>query len=779
MDQMKLERIKYIEQWLKDNAGTVSSKVAHYTGELVKLRAVLQKDAPERSSHTKEPRPSIKLTTEHIPLVAHSFSTMSEQRGNLLMTFNHPNFSLLACREWIPSLGFIGDKFGFDTETEPIKDDSHIPNLVLSIAYPGNGSIYFITPGNMAAFMEVHAKSLFIGHNLVFDINVIEQTTQRSLSEQIQQGLFRDTGILYRLVMLATKGYVPQWWSLDSATLELLDIELSKDENIRLKFGQFIGNDGSVELKSIPRSFLEYAGLDTVVTLALHDFLHESLLNVCEEHGVEPNLLLSHDDQLRAAIALDRVSRNGMHIDQKAIACLKLELDKELSELKQTLQENYAYQSGEGSAKKYQELMQGIETELGVELSRTKTGRITGKEEDLEVCEGHPFVDAYLRLKELEKLLSTFVSKLNTLPVVFPQYTLLVRSGRVSCHGPNIQQMPRKSGVREAFIPSPGYYFLGIDFDTIELRALAQITYGMFGYSIMRDTINSGVDLHRATAAAITGKATEDVSDDERTLAKALNFGLAGGLGAASFSKFAKLNYGLDIDEDKARELKEDWLNAYPEMREYMASTNTLAERYELDRNPSGWSMEYMPAVFRKILLGNPCSSNGNPYPEILVDWVWGTVATAEFNGREKFEDAIRNREGSEKLLRAAMSFQTVVLPSGMIRANCSYCQKLNGPFQGLVAWGAKRALWNLHKAGFRVTAFIHDEVLVELPIDADHLVLARQVQKIMIGSMSTVIPDVKINAGFALMDRWHKKAKPIYDNPNNPTRLLVWQPQK
>ena len=71
----------------------------------------------------------------------------------------------------------------------------------------------------------------------------------------------------------------------------------------------------------------------------------------------------------------------------------------------------------------------------------------------------------------------------------------------------------------------------------------------------------------------------------------------------------------------------------------------------------------------------------------------------------------------------------------------------------------------------------IHDEVILEVPIDADHLALAHQVECIMIEEMAKMIPDVKIGVEFALLDRWHKGAKARLD-PDNPTKLLLWHPE-
>ena len=85
-------------------------------------------------------------------------------------------------------------------------------------------------------------------------------------------------------------------------------------------------------------------------------------------------------------------------------------------------------------------------------------------------------------------------------------------------------------------------------------------------------------------------------------------------------------------------------------------------------------------------------------------------------------------------------------------------------PFQGLASDGAKLALYELNRAGYRVVAFIHDEVLVEVPERDDYREPAEDISRIMIAAMKQVCPDVEIRTEFAVMRRWDKAAKAVYD---------------
>jgi hypothetical protein len=82
----------------------------------------------------------------------------------------------------------------------------------------------------------------------------------------------------------------------------------------------------------------------------------------------------------------------------------------------------------------------------------------------------------------------------------------------------------------------------------------------------------------------------------------------------------------------------------------------------------------------------------------------------------------------------------------------------------GVAAYGAKLALWALIREGYRVVAFIHDEVVIELPEDADHTTEARRIEEIMNRAMERVTGDVPIACEYAPSRRWSRKARAVFD---------------
>lgn len=96
-----------------------------------------------------------------------------------------------------------------------------------------------------------------------------------------------------------------------------------------------------------------------------------------------------------------------------------------------------------------------------------------------------------------------------------------------------------------------------------------------------------------------------------------------------------------------------------------------------------------------------------------------------------------------------------------------------NTIFQGLAADGAKLALWQLWRAGYRIVNFIHDEVLIELPADVNLAHHAEIVHRLMVSAMREVVPDVRVDVQYSLSDRWAKDAEVYFDEAG---RLGVWR---
>jgi DNA polymerase-1 len=153
-------------------------------------------------------------------------------------------------------------------------------------------------------------------------------------------------------------------------------------------------------------------------------------------------------------------------------------------------------------------------------------------------------------------------------------------SGRMSCSGPNLQQLPRDQRYRRCFVAPPGRVLVKADYSQIELRIAAKIA----GERRMLDAYRAGEDLHILTARSLLGKS--EVTKADRQLAKAVNFGLLYGQGARGLMRYALANYGVALTEAEAGLYREKFFATYPGLRRWHRSvgdaaidTRTLAGR--------------------------------------------------------------------------------------------------------------------------------------------------------------------------------------------------------
>lgn len=189
-----------------------------------------------------------------------------------------------------------------------------------------------------------------------------------------------------------------------------------------------------------------------------------------------------------------------------------------------------------------------------------------------------------------------------TTEVVNPSIDELLSTGRASTAKPPTQQFPRRAGARECVVPRHGFLFAGADLKAAETVTFGQVLIDTVGWSSLADSLNAGLDPHLVTAAMLLGisydeikarhEAKDSVVKDRRQLSKALNFGLPGGLGPAAFVRYAWKNWGVRITTAQAKTYKSQWLDTYPEVREYFsivsARCNVSGGKFDYEQPYSG-----------------------------------------------------------------------------------------------------------------------------------------------------------------------------------------------
>ena len=134
------------------------------------------------------------------------------------------------------------------------------------------------------------------------------------------------------------------------------------------------------------------------------------------------------------------------------------------------------------------------------------------------------------------------------------------KTGRFSCSNPNLQQIPRDKVFRALFKAPQDRTFVIADYSQMELRVAAIVA----NEEKLLEAYREGKDTHAITAAMLLNKQPEEVTKQERQLAKAVNFGLLYGQGAKGLKDYASSSYGVEISEEEARQYREAWFKAYP-----------------------------------------------------------------------------------------------------------------------------------------------------------------------------------------------------------------------
>lgn len=183
------------------------------------------------------------------------------------------------------------------------------------------------------------------------------------------------------------------------------------------------------------------------------------------------------------------------------------------------------------------------------------------------------------RISRLDKLISTYAywgqEHIRGGRIHCQLHPLATDSGRFSCTDPNLQQVPSNHtapGLRACFRPPGDTALLVADYAQIELRVAAHLA----PCDALRRVFHEGRDPHRATAATITGKPEDAITDHERKLAKAVNFGFLFGMGAARFRSYASDGYGVDLTDREAAEARAAFLRTYPGIARWHTRVGSL-----------------------------------------------------------------------------------------------------------------------------------------------------------------------------------------------------------
>ena len=241
--------------------------------------------------------------------------------------------------------------------------------------------------------------------------------------------------------------------------------------------------------------------------------------------------------------------------------------DREISLAEATLRNGGVSKPG-STQQRQRYLEKHLPTEFLVDWPITETGQLSTKSKDLEIAEhidGVRELGIYSKLSSYRANLGPKLIENSIGGDLFPSFSIAcAATGRFTCREPNLQNIPRQ-GFKNLILPPYGKVFVGGDLGQIELRVAAQLA----DEDVINDAYANGADLHRQMAAEITNKAPADVTNEERQMAKAANFGLLYGAGAETLRIYAANSYGVKMGIDQARETKAVFHRTYPRLTEW------------------------------------------------------------------------------------------------------------------------------------------------------------------------------------------------------------------
>ena len=445
----------------------------------------------------------------------------------------------------------------FDTETTGLK--------ALEVELIGIAFSYEIGKGYYVSFPEDQAetKALLeefrpffesniekIGHNLKYDIKVL------SNYEMLVKGKLFDTMIAHYLI--------------NPDMRHNMDILAETYLNYQpVSITELIGKKGKNQLsmRTVPiAEQTEYAVEDADITFQLKQLFTGEL-----ESGNVTKLF--NDIELPLVSVLTAMEIEGININIDFLNKLSVTLTEDINRLEKNIYEQAGEEFNIASPKQL-----GIvlfeKMELVKKPKKTKTGQYATGEDILSfLAKEHEIIRNIQEYRQYKKLQSTYVDALPNevnpkTGRIHTQYMQAVAAtGRLSSNNPNLQNIPirteRGKEVRKSFIPrDENHVLLAADYSQIELRIIAALSEE----ENMMEAFKNGEDIHASTAAKVFNVPLDEVTREQRSNAKTVNFGIVYGVSAFGLSN------QTDLSRSEAKELIDTYYETYPKLKAYMSA---------------------------------------------------------------------------------------------------------------------------------------------------------------------------------------------------------------
>ncbi len=471
--------------------------------------------------------------------------------------------------EWISKLK-KADLVSIDTETTSLDymkaeivgisfavSENNAAYIPLQHDYPGAPEQLSLTATleKLKPLLEDENKHK-IGQNLKYDLEVFA-------NYQINlRGIEHDTMLASYVVNSTSSRH-----DMDSLAKAYLGIETIHYEDVAGKGAKQIPfNQVSIE------DAAPYAAEDADVVLKLHRVLSTEL----KKHTTLEQVYKTIEIPLLSVLA--SIERNGVVIDSDMLMQQGYELKARMQEIEMEAHDLAGESFNISSPKQIQSILYE-KMDLPV-LAKTPKGQPSTAESVLqELAEDYKLPKLILEYRSVSKLCSTYTEKLpqminaDTGRVHTSYHQAVAATGRLSSSNPNLQNIPIRTPegrkIRLAFIAPEGYTMVAADYSQIELRIMAHLSSD----KSLLEAFDKGLDIHKTTAAEVFSVSIEEVSNDQRRAAKAINFGLIYGMSAFGLAK------QLGISRGEAKEYIELYFERYPGVKTFMDETREKAKQ--------------------------------------------------------------------------------------------------------------------------------------------------------------------------------------------------------
>ncbi|GEJ31386.1 DNA polymerase I [Flavobacterium psychrophilum] len=447
----------------------------------------------------------------------------------------------------------------FDTETTGI-DALNAQLVGMSFSFEKGKAFYVPFPENQedAQVLADKFKPFFesesiekIGQNIKYDLKILSH-----YGVQIKGKLF-DTMIAHYLINPDMRH------NMDVLSETYLKYSPKSIEDLIGKKGKNQKSMRDVSLEEIK----EYAAEDADITYQLKQNF-SPILDKAETKK------LFEEIEIPLIPVLAAMELEGINLDVPFLKSMSAEMALESNELEQKIYETAGEKFNLASPKQLGDVLFDKMKIGGAKQKKTKTGQYATGEEILSyLANDNPIVKDILEWRQMVKLQSTYIDALpnqvdkKTGRVHTDYMQTVAATGRLSSNNPNLQNIPVRTErgrlIRKAFIPrNENYTLISADYSQIELRIIAALS----GEENMIAAFQNNQDIHKSTAAKVFNVALEDVTKEQRSNAKTVNFGIIYGVSAFGLSNQTSLS------RKESAELIDAYYATYPKLKSYMSN---------------------------------------------------------------------------------------------------------------------------------------------------------------------------------------------------------------